>query len=76
MSQHALPRQRAGRHRVGRPGRVYCRDLPATREFFAMHARRRHWWHLFSVSRSRHSLEWMRQTGQQARPVLALILSL
>ena len=76
MSRHALPRQSAGRHRYGRGDRIYCRELPAARDFYAMHARPRRWWHIFAVSRSRHSLEWMRQTGQQARPVFALIMSL
>ena len=76
MSRHALPRQRAGRHRYGRGDRVYCREMPAVREFYAMHARPRRWWHMFSVSRSRHSLEWMRQNGQHARPAFALIMSL
>ena len=76
MSRHALPHERAGRHRFGRGDRIYCRELPAARDFYAMHARPRRWWHMFTFSRSRHSLEWMRQTGQQARPAFALIMSL
>ncbi len=76
MSRHALPHERAGRHRYGRGDRIYCRELPAARDFYAMYARQRRWWHMFTFSRSRHSFAWLRQAGQQPRPAIALIMSL
>ena len=76
MSRHALPRERAGRHRFGRADRVYCRELPAAREYYAVHSRPRRWYDLFRATRARHSLAWLRKTGQQARPAFALIMSL
>ena len=76
MSRHALPRDGSGRHRYGRGDRIYCRDLPAARDFYAMHARPHRWWSLFRFSRSRHSLAWLRKHGKPARPAFAIIMSL
>ncbi|MFV0534255.1 MAG: hypothetical protein ACK5MR_11445 [Cumulibacter sp.] len=50
--------------------------MPAARDFYAMYARQRRWWHMFTFSRSRHSFAWLRQAGQQPRPAIALVLSL
>ena len=76
MARHALPRERDGRHRFGRADRVYCRDLPAVREFYAMHSKPRRWLRLFSLRRARHSFAWFDETGQRATPAFALIMSL
>lgn len=76
MARHALPNEHAGRHRLGRADRVYCRDLPAARDYFAVHVRSRRWTRLFSTRRARHSFAWFSETGQSARPAFALLMSL
>jgi len=76
MARHTLPSERAGRHRFGRADRVYCRDLPAVREFYAVHSTPRRWLRLFSTRRARHSFAWFANTGEHAKTVFALMMSL
>lgn len=76
MARHTLPHERAGRHRFGRADRVYCRDMPAVREFYAMHSKPRRWFRLLSTRRARHSFAWFAATGERAKPAFALVMSL